>query len=117
MGWNIFQSDEEKLHEDEVEKYVQEAKRAKHAEFGPSAPDNGCCILLGRCCVHHCVACRRGCVDFCAPIGAWWAGVLRYWCPDLGGDLPVDARVAVLRRRALCARRRRVSLPCYQALR
>ena len=113
MGWNIFQSDEEKLHEDEVEKYVQEAKHAKHAEFGPSAPDNGCCVLLGRCCVHHCVACRRGCVDFCAPIGAWWAGVLRYWCPDLGDqccDLdpnaflggPLDPRSLRERRRGLC---------------
>ena len=113
MGWNIFQSDEEKLHEDEVEKYVQEAKHAKHAEFGPSAPDNGCCVLLGRCCVHHCVACRRGCVDFCAPIGAWWAGVLRYWCPDLGDQCceldpnaflggPLDPRSLRERRRGLC---------------
>ena len=115
MGWNIFQSDEEKLHEDEVEKYVQEAKRAKHAEFGPSAPDNGCCILLGRCCVHHCVACRRGCVDFCAPIGAWWAGALRYWCPDLGDQCceldpnaflggPLDPRSLRERRRGLWVR-------------
>ncbi|KAH8075412.1 hypothetical protein JL721_1418 [Aureococcus anophagefferens] len=113
MGWNIFQSDEAKLHEDEVEQYVQEAKHAKHAEFGPSAPDNGCCVLLGRCCVHHCVACRRGCVDFCAPIGAWWAGVLRYWCPDLGDQCceldpnaflggPLDPRSLRERRRGLC---------------